>query len=195
MPPARRDFYSQLNNELAPYVSCQVTSTVAGLHIGKFGLEPVLRIVGYKQPEDKLRWHMLNDADVQAFWRESHLDALQVPAPEWADCMCYALNKLYGKTITRYDAALTHEKIIGDLGNGLPVYTSMKYLENKNFAGKLSTVSGHIVLVVGVDGDKLIVNDPYKNHLTGDKDGFNNIYTPEDFSRHNKGYAIRYARA
>jgi len=192
--PARDKFYSQLNNAVDPYISCQVTSMVAGLDIAGFGLEPIMTIVGYKQPEDKLRWHMLNDPDVQAFWRKSHPYNLDVPAPEWADCMVYAVNKLYKKAITRYDASLTLEKIYADLEKGLPVYTSMRYPDNKNFSGKPSPVSGHIVLIVGADGGNLLVNDPYKNHLTGDKDGFKNVYTLKNFVKHNKGYAIRYNR-
>jgi uncharacterized protein YvpB len=106
--------------------------------------------------------------------------------------MVFAVNSLYGKKAAYYDERITRDEIIGDLEKGLPVYTSMKYPENKNAAGKLSPIAGHIVLIVGVDGDNLLINDPYKNHLTGDRDGFKNIYTPADFAKHNKGYAIRY---
>ena len=149
----------------------------------------------YKQPEDKLRHFMLNDPEVQNFWRRSHPKNLDVPAPEWPDCMCYAVNKLYGKPVTYYDGSIATAKILEDLGNGLPVYTSMKYPDNKNFSGKPSPVSGHIVLIVGCDDGVLLINDPYKNHLTGERDGFNNRYTAEQFERHNKGYAVRYRRA
>jgi hypothetical protein len=190
--PNRQDFYSQLNNELDPYISCQVTSMIAGLDIGKLGLEPILRIVGYKQPEDKLRHYILTDEAVQSYWKKNF--NTDIPAPEWAGVMVYAVNRLYDKKVVYYDDYLDHEDIMEDLHEGLPIYTSMRYLENKNFSGKTSPVSGHIVLIVGVEGDDLIVNDPYKNHLTGDKDGFNNIYTPSDFKLHNKGYAIRYTR-
>jgi len=184
-----------LNNELDPYTTCQVTSMVMGLDIAGFELEPIMRYSKYRQPEDKLRWYMLNDPDVEKYWKKSHPTTIDIPAPEWADCMVYAINKLYDKKICFYEANLTIQKIISDLKEGLPIYTSMRYPDNKNFTGKPSPVTGHIVLIIGIDEDKLLINDPYKNHLTGDKDGFKNIYTPEDFAKHNKGYAIRYKRA
>ena len=195
LTPAREKFYSQLNNEIDPYIACQVTSMVAGLDIGGFGLGPVMTANAYKQPEDKLRHFMLYDPDVQAFWKKSHPNNLDVPAPEWGGCMVFAVNKLYGRRIVYYDGGLTLAKILEDLGGGLPVYTSMRYPKNINFSGKLSPIPGHIVLIVGVDDGALLINDPYKNHLTGERDGFNNRYTFEQFNRHNKGYAIRYRRA
>jgi hypothetical protein len=67
--PNREKFYSQLNNEIDPYIACQVTSMVAGLDIGKFGLDPLTAANPYKQPEDKLRYFMLNDPEVQAYGR------------------------------------------------------------------------------------------------------------------------------
>jgi len=191
--PARDKFYSQLNNEIDPYISCQVTSMVAGLAVGKLGLDPILRIVGYKQPEDKLKFYMETDHAVQDYWRKYF--NTDIPAPQLAGVMVFAVNSLYGKKITYYDQRIGMCEIINDLGKGLPVYTSMKYPDNKNFSGKPSPIDGHIVLIVGADGDNLLVNDPYKNHLTGDRDGFKNVYTPADFAKHNKGYAIRYNRA
>jgi len=166
---------------------------VAGLEIGKFDLEPILRIVGYKQPEDKLKFFMETNPIVQDYWRSYY--NTEIPAPEWAGVMVFAINYLYDGKITYYDDYIERGEIIEDLKNGLPVYTSMRYPDNKNAAGKPSPIDGHIVLIVGVDGDNLLINDPYKNHLTGDPDGFKNVYTPADFARHNKGYAIRYKRA
>jgi len=165
---------------------------VAGLNIGKFGLEPILRLATYKQPEDKLKHYMETDPDVQGYWKRYF--NTKIPAPEYAGVMVYAINRLYGKTITYYDENIEIEEIISDLQNGLPIYTSMKYPDNKNNAGKPSPIAGHIVLIVGIDGDDLLINDPYKNHITGDKDGFKNVYIPADFRWHNKGYAIRYRR-
>jgi len=190
--PSREDFYVQTNNDDDPFNACQVTGMVAGLDIGKFGLEPILRIVGYKQPEDKLNFYMKTDPAVQDYWRRYF--NTEIPAPQWAGVMVYAINRLYGGKVTYYDDYIEREEIIEDLNNGLPVYTSMRYPDNKNAAGKPSPIDGHIVLVVGVDGDNLLINDPYKNHLTGDRDGFKNVYTPADFAKHNKGYAIRYKR-
>jgi len=165
---------------------------IAGLDIANLGLDPIMRYSNYKQPEDKLRWYMLNDPDVQNYWKKSHPYDLSIPAPEWADCMVYTINKLYKKMVCIFDNYISMGSITTDLSIGLPIYTSMRYPNNINAAGKPSPVAGHIVLIVGIDGDNLLINDPYKNHLTGDKDGFKNAYTPEQFKEHNKGYAIRY---
>jgi hypothetical protein len=166
---------------------------VAGLDISKIGLDPIRCIVGYKQPEDKLKYYMETDPIVQAYWKKYF--NTDIPAPQWAGVMVYAVNGLYEKKVIYYDDYLDMNDITDDLQNGLPIYTSMRYPDNKNAAGKPSPVAGHIVLIVGADGYNLLINDPYKNHLTGDKDGFKNVYTPADFAKHNKGYAIRYRRA
>jgi len=192
----RENFYTQLNNEVEPYIACQCTTMIAGLIVGGFGLEPILALrdqARFKQPEDKLRHYMLNDDDIQAFCKRSHPDS-NLPAPEWADVMIYAIRKLYGKSIVYFVNSFSRQDIEDDLQKGLPIYTSMKYPENKNSAGKLSPIAGHIVLIVGIDGTDTIINDPYKNHLTGHWDGFNNVYTEQEFKRHNKIYAIRYRR-
>ena len=39
-----------------------------------------------------------------------------------------------------------------------------------------------------------LINDPYKNHLTGERDGFKNKYSVDEFVKHNKGYGIRYKK-
>jgi uncharacterized protein YvpB len=192
--PSREKYYVQTNNEDDPNNECQVTSMTAGLDIGKFGFEPVLNIVcNYKQPENKLKYYIRTNPTVQNYWRRYF--NIEIPAEQWAGVMVFAVNNLYKKDIVYFDDYLDINDIVNDLQKGLPIYTSMKYLENKNTAGKLSPVDGHIVLIVGVDGDNLLINDPYKNHLTGGADGFKNIYTPEDFAKHNKGYAIRYKKA
>lgn len=195
LSPTKEKYYSQLNNELDPYIACQVTTMIMGLDIAGFSLDPLYRIPNciHSQPEDRLRWFMLNNEDVQNFWKKSHPQT-NTPAPEWADCMVYAVNKLYEKDIVRYENNLTKNIIYDDLSIGMPIYTSMKYPNNRNLSGALSPIPGHIVLVVGVINDRIIVNDPYKNHLTGDKNGWNNVYLPEDWQKYNKGYGIRYRK-
>jgi hypothetical protein len=190
----RDKFYTQLNNEVDPYVACQCTSMPMGLDIGRFGLNPINNIsCAYTQPEDRLRWYILNDPDVQAFWKNNF--NTKIPAPEWAGVMVYAVNRLYGRKIVYYDDKLELDEIEADLDNDLPIYVSMRYPENINFSGKPSPVDGHIVLIVGSREDgSLLINDPYKNHLTGDRDGFKNVYTLEQFQKHFKGYAIRYIK-
>ena len=70
----------------------------------------------------------------------------------------------------------------------------MAYPDNKNFSGNPAPVSGHIVVIVGAENENFLINDPYKNHLTGGKDGYLNVYTPEQFARHHRGHGIRYRR-
>jgi len=190
--PDRDAFYTQLNNERDPYNACQCTSMVAGLDIGKLGLDPVMAVLGYRQPEDKLHFYLNNDEYVQDYWKRYFNTA--IPAAQWAGVMVFGINRLYNRKITYYDDYLDTDDIIEDLKKGLPIYTSMRYPDNKNSAGEHSPIDGHIVLIVGIDGDDLVINDPYKNHLTGDADGFGNIYTPADFKKHSKGYAVRYIR-
>jgi hypothetical protein len=193
-PDRSKYYYAQTNNEIDPYNSCQVTSMVALLDISKYGLDPILRIAGYKQPEDKLRYFIETDPAIQAFYKKN-FNTL-IPAPEWSGVMVYAVNKLYDKKPVYYDDFLDLDDIKEDLSNGLPLYTSMKYMNNKNAAGRLSPILGHIVCIVGIENDdSIIINDPYKNCLTGEKDGFNNIYTVEQFNAHNKGYAVRLRKA
>ena len=194
----KEKYYSQLNNQLSPYIACQVTSMVMALDIAGFGLDPIMKIpCVLPQAEDKLRWYMLTDDDVQTMWKTNHKNNLHIPAPEWADCMVFAINKLYEKNIAYYQDRLTLDMIIADLVNCLPVYISMKYPNNKNFAGNPAPIDGHIVVVVGVETfgntTKITINDPYKNHLTGEKDGFKNIYTLDEFNRHfnNRGIRLR----
>jgi hypothetical protein len=185
-------FYIQTNNELDPYSACQCTAMAAGLDVGKFSLRPILILKDkYRQPEDKLRNFILTDPAVQDFYRKSH-GRTEIPAPEWADCMVYAVNRLYGKRIVYFEPSITRAGITADLGNGLPIYCSMQYKNNRNNAGLIAPVDGHIVLIVGIDDNGYIINDPYKNHLTGAADGYKNYYTEEQFKAHSKGRGIRY---
>jgi len=193
--PTRKNYYIQTNNENLPFDSCNVTVMAEGLDVGKFGLAPINGInCQYAQPEDKLRYFIENNIAVQSFYRTNF--NTKIPAPEYAGVMVYAVNYLYNKKVVYYDTNLTLDEIKEDLHKELPIYTSMRYPENKNNAGKLAPIDGHIVLIVGIkEDDSLIIDDPYKNHLTGGKDGFNNIYTLEEFKKHNKGYAIRYIKS
>ena len=192
--PDRKDYYSQLNNEIDPYSACQVTAMVMGLDIGKFGLDPINNIqCSYKQPEDKLRWYIFNNPEVQNYYHVNWPNT-KIPAPEYAGCMVYAVNKLYGKSIVYFEEKLNLSKIADDLMARLPVYASMKYPENRNNAGNLSPIDGHIVLIVGANDEEILINDSYKNHLTGEKDGFKNVYLPDEFIQHSKGRGIRYKK-
>jgi len=192
----RSKYHSQLDNKIDPYISCQCTAMVMGLDIANRGLKPIedLAFPDLHQPEDKLRRYMTINGDVNAFCEKSHPGSKIHPS-EWADVMVSAINRLYGKETVYFDGFLTDEKIDADISWGLPIYTSMRYPDNKQFSGKPFPVAGHIVLIVGCyDDGGVLINDPYKNHLTGEPDGFCNHYTREQFGRHNKGFAIQYFR-
>jgi hypothetical protein len=195
LSPTRGTFYSQLDNEINPFTTCQTTSMVMGLDIGKFGLNPIMQQApDFRQTEDKLKIYMMSNPAVQDFWRRNH-PGTSIPAPQWAGVMVFAINRLYEDQITYFDEFITLDEIAKDLHNGLPLYVSMAYPDNRNFNGRPNPISGHIVVVVGIDiNDNIIINDPYKNHLTGGKDGFNNLYTKEQFLRHQRGHGIRYRR-
>jgi uncharacterized protein YvpB len=186
--PNRDDFYSQLNNEVNPYNACQVTSMIAGLDLVFRNLNPINNSANYKQPEDCLYHFICEDKNIQAFYKRSHPDST-IPAPEWADVLCYAVNQLYGIGVVRFDGNLSVVTIKEDLEKQLPVMVSMQYPDNKP-----KPIPGHYILVVGCDDANLLINDPYRNHLTGGADGFKNIFTPEDWKKHSKGYGIRYLR-
>jgi len=183
----RNWYYKQTNNELAPSISCQCTSMVAGLDIVyNHDVSVIEKITPYRQPEDDLRRFVETDKDTQDFYKRSHPGSKIHPA-EWADVLVFAVNKIYGKKVVYFDGDITQKKIIADLTKGFPVMVSCQY--------PAVGVPGHYILVVGVDEDRLIVNDPYKNFLTGDPDGFNCIYTPDLWRHHSKGYGMRYTGA
>lgn len=189
--PSREYYYSQLNNEVDPYNACQVTSLVAGLDLAHHSLDRIRAVAEYEQPEDCLYHYICENAEVQAFHRDSH-PGTDIPAVQWADVRVFAVNRLYGKEVVYFDGDLSASKIVIDLANHLPVTVSMRYPSNRNFAGQLSPVDGHVVLVVGLVGGNFLVNDPYKNHLSGDRDGYKNLYTTEDWAMCFKGYGIRF---
>ena len=123
--PDRADYYTQLNNEVNPYISCQTTAMVNGLDLVFRNLEPVKKAAGYRQPEDCLYHYICEDADVLNFYKRNHPES-SIPAPEWADVLCFAVNRLYGKAVVFFDGNITPEKIIQELVKGLPVMVSMQ---------------------------------------------------------------------
>ena len=185
--PERQNYYKQTNNEIDPTISCQCTSMVAGLDIiYNHDVSRIEKITPYKQPEDDLRKFISTDQSVLDFFKHSHPGSKIHPS-EWADVLVYAVNLIYKNTVVYFDGDITMPKIINDLSNDKPVMVSMQYPAHK--------IQGHYILVVGMQEGNLIVNDPYKNFLTGGSDGFNNVYSPLDWGRHSKNYGIRYTGA
>jgi hypothetical protein len=183
----REDFYRQTNNDLDAGIACQCTTVTAGLDVThNHDVSPLLALGSYKQPEDNLRYFTGHDPDVLAFCRRSHPGS-KIPPAEWADVLVYAVNKIYGRKVVYFEPKLTPQVMLSDLAKSLPVMASLRFPEHR--------IDGHYILVVGETEGKWIINDPYKNLLTGSPDGFHCIYTPEDWAAHTKGYGIRFIRA
>jgi len=182
--PNRENYYVQTNNEIDPNISCQGTAMVQCLAIlFKHDLKQIEILTPYRQPEDDLRKYIFDNAEVQAFFKRSHPGST-IPAPEWADVLVFAVNNVYGRKICVFDGNITPAKIKSDLSCGLPVMVSMQYWQPK--------IPGHYISVVGFDGDKLIVDDPYRNTLFNKPDGYHCIYEPDAWLKHSKGYGIRF---
>ncbi len=183
----RKNYYRQTNNEVDPNIACQCTTITAGLDVVYRGdVKPLETLGTFKQPEDNLRYFTGTDPDVLAFCQKSHPGST-LPPSEWADTLCYAVNKIYGKRVVYYDGNITPQVLIADLALGLPIMISLRFPEHN--------IAGHYILVVGEQEGKFIVNDPFKNFLTGDADGFNCLYSADDWKGHSKGYGIRFTKA
>lgn len=181
--PDRRNYYQQRNNELSPYDSCQCTAAIQCLWI----IDPsIVHTIGrtgnYAQPEDNL-YAYCGTPMMIAYCEQQHgprwNDTVGYPA-EWADVLVKAINDMAGYTCAVFKAAVTVNSIVNELNAGRPVMCSMRY----------DKVPGHYVSVVGHDIDGLVVDDPYKNHITGSLDGYHCKYTLEQWAAHCKGYGI-----
>jgi len=161
---------------------------VAGLQLALGNIGPIRKAASFKQPEDSLYYYICNNTYIQKVYNLNHPGS-SIPAPEWADVLVCAVNTLYGKNVVYFDGNIYPEKIIADLEMQLPVQVSMQYPENKP-----KPIAGHYVLVVGLMDGKYLVNDPYKNHLTGAADGYHCEYTRDDLVKHSKGYGIRFKK-
>ena len=184
--PDRENYYSQLNNEQDPKIACQSTTAAQCLAIlGEVGnlMAPGM----FKQPEDNLRWFCKNDPATMAFCIRSHgvdWDRHVYHPSEWADVLVLAINTLCKYPIARYSEFGIHA-IMDDLNKGLPVQASMR------FPG----IAGHYISVVGLfDNGDLLINDPYRDWLHNKEDGFHVRYTLGDWTKHSKGYGLRYAK-
>ncbi|GAB6390824.1 MAG: hypothetical protein MdMp014T_0197 [Treponematales bacterium] len=107
-------------------------------------------------------------------------------SPEFFAGHIYATNTLFGRKVVYFQDGLSRNVIEDDLRKGLPVAASMRFPERG--------VAGHYVLVVGMYNDNLIINDPYKNFLTGFSDGYHCVYSAEDWAAHAKGYGLRFVK-
>jgi hypothetical protein len=190
LSPTRDKYYKQTNNEIDATIACQCTTITAGLDIVHGNVEVLEKLGKYKQPEDNLKNYVDNDPEALNYCIFSHgknWDEYVNKPSEWADVLVKFTNKVYNKSVIYFDDIITDEEIKTDIDNGLPVAVSMKFVDRK--------VYGHYVLVVGYNDDgSYIINDPFKNFNENTPDGFNCIYTKEDFKKRFKGYGIRFKR-
>lgn len=181
--PSRDNYYKQTNNKLKPYDACQCTAAVQCLYI----IDPsIVHTIGrtgnYEQPEDNLYAYCGTPMMIEYCEQQHGTDwnkTVGYPA-EWADVLVKAINDMAGYTAAVFKSSLGIASILMQLEDGCPVMCSMRY----------DKIPGHYVSVVGYDGDLLIIDDPYKNTLTGDSDGYHCKYTYQEFAAHSKGYGI-----
>lgn len=184
----RKNYYTQMNNEDMPKDSCQSTAMVQC--IDTFDQDVIKKLISmgpYKQPEDNLHNHCGSEAGVKLCVASHGVNWMkQVGHPaEWADVLQWATNDIAGYKITMFNPNVNYALIVRELNKGMPVLCSMRY----------ATIPGHYVSVVGLnDNGSLIIDDPYKNDLTGDKDGYHNEYSIKDFNEHCKGYGFTFNR-
>jgi hypothetical protein len=189
--PRREDRYSQVNNILRPMSACFATSAIECLDIRKHDVGRMLAYaakVNSVQPEDGLGWFLSNDPEVQENWRKWHPTDLGTPAYLWADCMAFAINKIFGQGVAAFVPDLTFNKIVAYLDRGIP----------SCFSGRYDGIPGHYVSAVGYNDHGLIVNDPYGWTLrygisAGMKsnEGFNVIYDRDAYDKVSKNYGLR----
>jgi hypothetical protein len=160
-----KDNYSQRNNEIDPFGSCNVTAMVSALdYLG-------VRFPGGKrnQPEDRLYEYIKENKGEPT----NHGDLSKFT------------NQWVGKTITKFSTAVPLETIITEVCNNRPVIMSGDF---PGYPTKKPKPLGHIVCLVGAQWngmnsiighpDFFIVDDPYGNTLDDWKGSGNDIKIP-----------------
>ena len=179
--------YSQRNNEVNPYKSCNTTSMIMALSY----LPKLWKFLKnsdsfkkynekYKQPEDCLQQYMLDNG----LRPTNHFD------------LSVATNKFVGKDVTKFTMSLSIQGLLDELKANRPVVIS------GNFPKSDGKYLGHIVTLVGCtldDDDKpvsWIIDDPYGNTLKDWKGSGNDItISNEYFMKHikNCGCGMKWA--
>jgi hypothetical protein len=143
--------YSQKNNIVKPYESCNVTSMVMAISYRRY----FFPAGQYDQPEDNLR------AFIESLGRnpENHYDL--------SECT----NLWMGRRVTEFSVSRKISLIFSELLNGRPVVLSGTF---PGYPTRRPAPLGHIVCLVGAewpdnscDGlpDSIIIDDPYGNTL------------------------------
>jgi hypothetical protein len=167
-----RSNYSQRNNEVNPYKSCNTTSMVMALsYIPKlwkfFKDSPTYKQYSekFKQPEDCLQQYMLDNG----LKPTNHFD------------LSSATNKFVGRQVTKFTMSLSISGLLDELKANRPVVIS------GNFPKSDGKTLGHIVCLVGAVIDnqgnvsKWIIDDPYGNTLKDWQGSGNDIALPNDY--------------
>jgi hypothetical protein len=170
-----KDNFSQRNNEVRPFSSCNTTSLImATSYIPSlwniFVNSPYfLKYKQFNQPEDKLQQALLD----WNFEPTNHYDLMK------------GYNKFMEKDIDFFSVAVPFKELIGDLLSGLPWVGSGTF---PGFPLPEKKPLGHIFCVVGMvyEDDpyvpsKMIIDDPYGNTMNNWKGSGNDVEVPWDY--------------
>jgi len=153
-----KENYTQLNNEIKPLESCNVTSVIMALdYMGYVNDFPKGR---YKQPEDNLRDFIENDPEcIKSYENYIRMNAWakNIPAPQIHDVLSTCTNLWMKKVVTRFRSYMVITDIINEIKNGRPVVI------NGLFQRPGRSPLDHIVVLVGYN-DKtqdVCYDDPY----------------------------------
>jgi hypothetical protein len=173
--------FSQRNNKVRPFSSCNTTSMTMGTSYVKnlwdlFINSPVfLKYKQLEQPEDRLQQALLD-------WGldpTNHYDLMK------------GYNKFMGKEIDFFSTAVSFGCLVDDLISGKPwvgsgTFPGYPNLNINKKTGKPEPL-GHIVCVVGLSFEdspykpiNMIVDDPYGNTMGNWGGSGNNVYIPWD---------------
>jgi hypothetical protein len=95
-----------------------------------------------------------------------------VPTPVLAAAVFHAPTDRYGVWPAAIRAAATYgvpgyllrfsdwESVSWCLGHGLPIVASIRYREGELSRATIPETTGHLIVITGLDGDEVLVNDP-----------------------------------
>lgn len=167
-----KENYSQLNNKVAPFSTCNTTSMVMALDYMGYKLPDDI-FPEFTQPEDKLTMLCYTDEDVKAKYKSiaptmyrqwlDECDKIKkdnpnlplkdykfidsYPPNEVHDVLSFATNKFVGCEATYFKAKSTIEEITKELTESKPVVVSVKF-------GKLN----HVLTLTGVTIERVSEN-------------------------------------
>jgi len=182
------DYYSQINNERDPYVSCFNTSMInVGLNIMK--LEPPTekaKTGGYKQPEDQFDYFMHTDKEVVSFTEEykaKNAWAKDYDPRELWEVEVFAFNKWIGRKVCRVCYNMKRRDFYDEIQNGRGVVTTGKfcgYGHAVSVVGFKAEIADRLYKDVKISGDNISI-------LVGDND-ITEIIIDDSYGNPNANY-------